>query len=170
MTSVRLLFVCLGNICRSPSAEAVMRKAVWDAGLSEHVSLDSAGTGSWHVGHPPDDRAREAARARGIDVDGTARQVLPDDFDRFDLILAMDRSNLADLTRMAPDDQARAKLRLLREFQQPPSTAAGEGLDVPDPYYGGPGGFDQVLDLLEASCAGLLEEVKRMLAVGPPAA
>ncbi len=143
-----------------------MRKAVWDAGLAEHVTLDSAGTGSWHVGHPPDSRAREAALARGIDVDGIARQVSVEDFQAFDLILAMDASNLDALKRMAPDDAARAKVHLLREFEHPVGAPAVDGLDVPDPYYGGPGGFDRVLDLLEASCAGLLEEVQRTLTAG----
>jgi protein-tyrosine phosphatase len=160
---VRILFVCLGNICRSPSAEAVMRDAVRQAGLTERVSVDSAGTGSWHVGHPPDSRAREAARARGIEVEGVARQVTDEDFQRFDLIVAMDASNRDELHRMAPDEAGRAKVRMLREFEGSAGHGDPPGLDVPDPYYGGPRGFDQVLDLLEASCAGLLQEVRDRL-------
>jgi protein-tyrosine phosphatase len=176
---VRLLFVCLGNICRSPSAEAVMRSLVRDAGLEQQIELDSAGLGSWHVGSPPDPRAAAAARARGISLNGRARTVRRDDFEDFDLLLAMDRSNLRELRRMAPDEQARAKVRLLREFD-PASRGdgpAGRGsgdpnvrerdvdvpehdLDVPDPYYGAVGGFEEVLDLVQAACAGLLDEVR----------
>lgn len=154
---MRLLFVCLGNICRSPTAEGVMRKLVGEAGLDEAITLDSAGTGGWHVGSAPDERASAAARARGIELEGAARQVTRADFERFELILAMDRSNLCDLQELAPDEQARERVRLLREFD-PQSAGAGD-LDVPDPYYGGPGGFDEVLDLVEAACGGLLAEI-----------
>jgi protein-tyrosine phosphatase len=154
----RILFVCLGNICRSPSAEAAMRRLVAERGLGDEVELDSAGTGGWHVGEPPDPRAAEAARRRGIELDGRARKLRSEDFERFDLILAMDGSNLHELKRLAPDEPARAKVRLLREFD--PASAAQRNLDVPDPYYGGPGGFDEVLDLLQAACAGLLAELR----------
>ena len=147
---MRLLFVCLGNICRSPTAEGVMRRLVRDAGLDGRIEIDSAGTGAWHVGSPPDDRATEAARRRGVTLEGAARRVEPEDFERFDLIVAMDRENLADLLSLAPDEEARAKVRLLR----------GPDLDVPDPYYGGPGGFDVVLDQVEAACRVLLEEIR----------
>ncbi len=156
---LRLLFVCLGNICRSPTAEGVMRALVSEAGLEHRVELDSAGTGGWHVGESPDARATEAARRRGIALEGAAREVRPRDFADFDLILAMDRSNLRDLQRLAPDERARQKVRLLREWGRAGSQSDGD-LDVPDPYYGGPDGFDRVLDLVHASCTALLEELQ----------
>jgi low molecular weight protein-tyrosine phosphatase len=161
---MRLLFVCLGNICRSPTAEGTMRALVDQAGLGRQVQLDSAGTGSWHVGDPPDGRAIAAARARGIELRGAAREVTPGDFDDFDLVLAMDRSNMRALRRLAPSDQAREKVRLLREFD--PASARAADLDVPDPYYGAAGGFDEVLDLVQAACAGLLDHIR---AAGPAA-
>jgi protein-tyrosine phosphatase len=156
---VKLLFVCLGNICRSPSAEAVMRTLIErDRPLLDgSIELDSAGTSDWHAGEAPDARATQAARRRGIQLSGAARQVEREDFERFDLILAMDRSNLSSLRHLAPDE-ARAKVRLLREFD-PASEQSGE-LDVPDPYNGGPEGFDRVLDLLQDACEGLLEHVR----------
>jgi protein-tyrosine phosphatase len=155
--AMRILFVCLGNICRSPTAEGVMRHLVEAEGLAEAVRLDSAGTGGWHVGAPPDPRSREAARQRGIVVAGAARQVVPGDFHDFDLILAMDGANLRDLRSAAPAGAA-AELRLLREFDAP-SAAVGD-LDVPDPYSGGPDGFDEVLDLVDAACRGLVAELR----------
>jgi protein-tyrosine phosphatase len=155
----RLLFVCLGNICRSPSAEGVMRSLVAQAGLADRIVLDSAGTGSWHVGSPPDTRAAAAASARGVAVEGRARQVERVDFEQFDLLLAMDRENLGVLRRLAPDDDARRRVRLLREFD--PASTGSADLDVPDPYYGAANGFDLVLDLIEAACAGLLAEIRR---------
>jgi protein-tyrosine phosphatase len=155
---MRILFVCMGNICRSPTAEAVMRGLLRAEGLEHDVTLDSAGTGGWHAGAPPDARAVAAARSRDLVVEGAARQVTADDFDDFDLVLAMDRDNERELLARAPDRAARAKVRLLREFD-PAAVAAGD-LDVPDPYYGGPNGFDHVLDLVEAACRGLLDEVR----------
>jgi protein-tyrosine phosphatase len=154
---VRVLFVCLGNICRSPTAEGAMRALVQEAGLQEGIELDSAGTGAWHVGGPPDARASAAALARGIELGGRARQVQESDFEDFDLLLAMDRSNLEDLLELAPDERSRAKVRLLREFD--PASEDADDLDVPDPYYGGSEGFEEVLDLVLAACAGLLDEV-----------
>jgi protein-tyrosine phosphatase len=154
----RVLFVCLGNICRSPTAEGVMRKLVDRAGLQDSIELDSAGTGGWHVGSPPDQRATATARARGIELEGAARQIVIEDFAAFDLLLAMDRSNLGELRQLAPDEAAAARVRLLREFD--PASAGSTDLDVPDPYYGGPGGFDEVLDLVQAACAGLLAEIR----------
>ncbi|MBX5469924.1 MAG: low molecular weight phosphotyrosine protein phosphatase [Thermoleophilaceae bacterium] len=148
----------MGNICRSPTAEGVMRRLVRDAGLDGRIELDSAGTGGWHVGEPPDERAVAAAARRGIELDGAARRVERRDFERFDLILAMDERNRRELLRLAPDDEARAKVRLLREFD--PGSAGAHDLDVPDPYYGGPEGFERVLDLVEASARGLLEELR----------
>jgi protein-tyrosine phosphatase len=138
-----------------------MRALVRDAGLEDSIVLDSAGTGGWHVGEPPDERATATARARGIALEGAARQVRAEDFEDFDLIVAMDSSNLADLRRAAPDVDAREQVRLLREFD--PASADQDPthpLDVPDPYYGGPRGFEDVLDLVGAACAGLLEEVR----------
>jgi protein-tyrosine phosphatase len=155
---IRILFVCLGNICRSPTAEGVMRALVREAGLQESIELDSAGTGGWHVGSPPDERATETALARGIALEGAARQVRREDFEDFDLILAMDRSNLDDLRGIAPDEEARGKVRLLREFD---SASAGQrDLDVPDPYYGGEDGFGTVFALVQAACEGLLGEIR----------
>jgi protein-tyrosine phosphatase len=151
----RVLFVCLGNICRSPTAEGVMRKLVRDAGLEDRIEVDSAGTGSWHIGQAPDARATTAARERGIVLEGAARQVCVGDFAEFDLIVAMDASNLADLRHAAPDERARAKLVLLRELDP-----AGGPLDVPDPYHGGARGFEHVLDLVQAACAALLERLR----------
>jgi low molecular weight protein-tyrosine phosphatase len=155
---MRLLFVCLGNICRSPSAEGVMRRLVREAGLEDSIELDSAGTGGWHVGSPPDPRAVAVAQARGIALDGSARQFVVDDLDYFDLVLAMDRSNLSALRERARGEDERAKIRLLREFD--PASAGEEDPEVPDPYYGAPGGFDEVLDLVEAACAGLLAQIR----------
>ena len=132
-----------------------MRRLVRDRGMEDEVTIDSAGTGDWHVGAPPDERATSAAARRGITLEGAARQVRASDFDDFDLLLAADRDNLAALRALAPDEEARAKVRLLREFDP----AATGDLDVPDPYYGAEGGFDEVLDLVEAACAGLLDEV-----------
>jgi protein-tyrosine phosphatase len=154
----RILFVCMGNICRSPTAEGVMRALLRDEGLDGQIELDSAGTGGWHAGDPPDARATAAARARGIELEGAARRVTAADFEAFDLLIAMDRENERDLLARAPDPEARAKVRLLREFD--PASAATGDLDVPDPYYGGPNGFERVLDLVEAACRGLLDEVR----------
>ena len=159
LSAVRLLFVCMGNICRSPTAEAVMRSLVREAGLEREIEIDSAGTGNWHVGNAPDERATAAAARRELTLEGAARQVRPEDFETYDLLLAADRANLADLRALAPSDAARAKVRLLREFD--PGSAGAPDLDVPDPYYGGSDGFDQVLDLVEAACRGLLAEVRR---------
>jgi protein-tyrosine phosphatase len=154
----RLLFVCLGNICRSPTAEGVMRSLVEGEGLRDAFELDSAGTGAWHVGSPPDGRASAAARARGVVLDGRARQVRLEDFDDFDVLLAMDGENMRELRQLAPGEEERAKVRLLREFD--PASAAANDLDVPDPYYGAAGGFDEVFELVRAACEGLLEQLR----------
>jgi protein-tyrosine phosphatase len=153
---VRILFVCMGNICRSPTAEGVMRRLVSQAGLDGRVEIESAGTGGWHVGEPPDERATLAARRRGVTLSGAAQQVGPDDFRRFDLLIALDRSILRELLAIAPDEEAAEKVRLLREFDP----AASGDLDVPDPYYGGDRGFETVLDMVEAACRGLLDELR----------
>jgi len=158
VTGVKLLFVCMGNICRSPTAEAVMRALVAREGLTDEIEIDSAGTGAWHVGDPPDRRSTETAAKRGIVMAGAARQVADADFDTYDLILAADEQNLAALRGRAPDDEAAAKVRLLREFD-PKAVEAGD-LEVPDPYYGGPDGFEHVLDLVQDACEGLLVHVR----------
>jgi protein-tyrosine phosphatase len=152
---MRILFVCMGNICRSPTAEGIMRRLLRDADLD--VEVESAGTGGWHVGEPPDERAAAAAARRGVTLTGAARQVTADDFRRYDLLIAMDRGNLRELLALAPDEDAAEKVRLLREFD--PASAGGD-LDVPDPYYGGDRGFETVLDMVEAACRGLLDELR----------
>jgi protein-tyrosine phosphatase len=148
----------MGNICRSPTAEAVMRSVLREAGLDSRVEVDSAGTGAWHVGEPADSRARAAARRRGIELQSIARQVTREDLDDFDLVLAADAENQRALLGLAGDDRGRrVKIRRLREFD-PVSVRTGE-LDVPDPYYGAAGGFDEVLDIVDAACRGLLAEI-----------
>jgi protein-tyrosine phosphatase len=143
----RILFVCTGNICRSPTAEGVLRHLAQEVGMDVHV--ESAGTGDWHVGQPPDERAQHHARGRGYDLSAQrARQVSRRDFEDFDLIVAMDRGHLEILQEQCPP-RHRAKLRMLVK-----------GRDVPDPYYGGAEGFERVLDMVEAGCLGLLHEIK----------
>jgi protein-tyrosine phosphatase len=157
---VAVLFVCTGNICRSPTAEGMFHSLLVRSGLQESVQVDSAGLQGYHIGDPPDPRTVEAARLRGIDLNNLrARQVRPADFSRFDLILAMDNGHLNGLRRLAPAGSS-ADIRLYLDF-------AGEtlrGTEVPDPYYGPPQGFEQVLDLCEAAGPGLLSEVHRRLA------
>lgn len=150
---MRILFVCAGNICRSPTAEAVMRGLVAEAGLDGEIEIESAGTGGWHVGDPPDPRSVAAAAERGVELAGAARQVDEADFEGFDLLVAMDRSNRDALRRLAPDEEARERIRLLREY--------GDGVahDVPDPYYGGADGFDEVVEIVERNCRALLDEL-----------
>jgi len=150
---MRILFVCMGNICRSPTAEGVFRRLVQERAPQLPLEIDSAGTHDYHVGEPPDARAVQAAARRGIDLRGLrARQVSGEDFVRFDLILAMDRLNYATLLDRAPEP-AHPRIRLFMDF------AGSEIEDVPDPYYGGPLGFEQVLDLAEEAAAGLLDDV-----------
>jgi protein-tyrosine phosphatase len=157
MPKVRLLFVCMGNICRSPTAEGVMRALLREQGLEDVVEVDSAGTGAWHVGDPPDARATAAARARGITLEGAARAVTRADFADYDLILAADRRNLRDLAGIVPAE-ARSRVHLLRDFD--PASDGAPDLDVPDPYYGGDDGFEHVLDLVDAACRGLLDRLR----------
>ncbi|MDQ6812061.1 MAG: low molecular weight phosphotyrosine protein phosphatase [Actinomycetota bacterium] len=135
-----------------------MAKLVHEAGLEHEIHLDSAGTGSWHVGSRPDQRATAAAKARGITLEGKARTVRPEDFEDFDLVIAMDRANLRELRQLAPGEAQRAKVRLLREFD--PASQGAADLDVPDPYYGASGGFEEVLDLVQAACEGLLAQIR----------
>jgi len=151
----KVLFVCLGNICRSPTAEGVFRAQVAAAGLSEVIGIDSAGTAAWHIGKAPDQRAQAAATRRGYDLTALrGRQVAVADFGEFDYILAMDRSNLADLLAQCPADQ-RHKVRLFLSF-----SSQWQNHEVPDPYYGGADGFDQVLDMVEDAAHGLLSDIR----------
>ncbi|HEY0768078.1 MAG TPA: low molecular weight protein-tyrosine-phosphatase [Steroidobacteraceae bacterium] len=153
---MRILFVCLGNICRSPTAEAVLRTLAARDAPELAIEVDSAGTAAYHVGEPPDPRARQAAARRGYDLMALrARIVEPVDFERFDLVLAMDRENLRVLRGSAPTS-AHERLRLFLEF----APEAGPE-DVPDPYYGGPNGFEEVLDLVEAAARGLLAHLRQ---------
>jgi protein-tyrosine phosphatase len=149
--TVSVLMVCLGNICRSPTAEAVLRHRLREAGLGGAITVDSAGTGNWHVGDPPDARSQRHAAKRGFDLSQLrARQVKEDDFHRFQFILAMDQNNLVDLARIAPDRHG-AQVRLF---------AAAE---VPDPYTGGPQGFELVLDQVEAASLVWVEDLRKFL-------
>jgi protein-tyrosine phosphatase len=164
MKTLSICFVCLGNICRSPTAEAVMRHQVGEAKLAERIAIDSAGTGNWHIGHAPDERAQRAAAQRGYDLSGLrGRQIDLQDFERFDLLIAMDDSNVAALQRVCPPAQ-RDKIRLLMEFvPQDEGRWAGER-EVNDPYFGGAAGFERVLDQCEAACRGLIAALQPQLA------
>ncbi len=153
MTSVA--FVCLGNICRSPTAAAVMIQLVDAAGLADRIAVESAGTAGWHIGEGPDPRTAAAAARRGIPMRHVAQQFTAADFARFDLVLAMDHDNVEALHRIAPTDDARTRIHLLRDFD-PASPADAV---VPDPYYGGPAGFEEVIDLTRAACEGLLRRI-----------
>ncbi len=159
---VRICFVCLGNICRSPTAEGVMRKLITDRGFDGEIVIDSAGTGAYHAGERADARARQTAAGRGIRLESTARRFERRDFDRFDYVLAMDGDNLCDLLDLAPNDAARSRVHLFRSFDPD----AADGAEVPDPYYGGERGFDDVFDLCEAACRGLLEQIVREHGLG----
>ena len=152
---VKVLFICLGNICRSPTAQGVFEALLQREGLADRIQVDSAGTQAYHVGEPPDARAQQAALRRGVDLSGQrARRVRPGDFLEFDYILAMDRSNYDDLRSVShPDYEER--VRLFLEF------ASASGVqDVPDPYYGGAQGFERVLDLIEEAAEGLLADIR----------
>lgn len=164
---IRICFVCLGNICRSPTAEGVMQHLVDEAGLQDAIELDSAGTGGWHVGERADSRSRRVARSRGIELQSISRKVTAKDFEDFDYLIAMDRKNLEDLKRLrgswklsdktrphvyTADDPKLARLAMLRTFD----ATAPDGAEVPDPYYGNGDGFEKVLDICDRACAGLL--------------
>jgi protein-tyrosine phosphatase len=154
---MRICFVCLGNIVRSPLAENLFRQLIEEREIEGEYEVDSAGTSAFHVGEVPDGRMRSVARERGLFYSGKARQFTKNDFDNFDLILAMDRENKEVLTSLAATEHQRQKIRLLREYDP---VADGE-LDVPDPYYGGLDGFQNVYDLVERSILGLLEALER---------
>ncbi|HXG29468.1 MAG TPA: low molecular weight protein-tyrosine-phosphatase [Nevskiales bacterium] len=156
-----VLFVCMGNICRSPTAEGVFRELLREAGLLDRIRTDSAGTHAYHVGSPPDPRALQAAQRRGIDLSGLrARVVQREDFRRFDYVLAMDNENLSHLSRLQPKGTS-ARLSLLMAYAPPHYPR-----EVPDPYYGGRHGFEMVLDMVEAGCRGLLQDILRQQALG----
>ncbi len=150
---ISVLFVCLGNICRSPLAEGVFKHLVDGRGLTDRFEIDSAGTGGWHVGEPADARAAMVAESHGVALDSRARQAVEGDLERFDYVIAMDRDNLAELERMASGIEDGAELHLLRDFDP-----AGGG-EVPDPYYGGASGFETVYEMVTRSCEALLDHV-----------
>ncbi|MFQ6007270.1 MAG: low molecular weight protein-tyrosine-phosphatase [Woeseia sp.] len=153
---IKILFVCLGNICRSPTAEGVFRKLVEGANLQRHIEADSAGTHAYHIGEPPDQRAQTAAARRGVDLSAMrGRRTTVEDFHEFDYILAMDRQNFSYLQAQCPEDLL-YKVRLFMEFA--PDYPNDE---VPDPYFGGTTGFDRVLDMIEDAANGLLREIRR---------
>jgi protein-tyrosine phosphatase len=152
----RLLFVCLGNIIRSPLAEQLFSDLARQSGVADNFSVDSAGTGDWHSGQSPDPRMVETAAKHGLTLGGTARQVRPNDLDDFDLILAMDESNRADLLELARTPGQRGKIRMLREFDP-----QRDDFDVPDPWYGGRGDFEQTYQIIERSVRGLSEALER---------
>lgn len=153
---VRVLFLCLGNICRSPLAEGVFQHKVIEAGLGDRFEVDSAGTGGWHVGDPPDRRMRDTAARRGILIDALrGRQLSRSDLDYFDHIFAMDKSNLHDALYLDPDGDHSTRVRLFREFDPDPGD-----YQVPDPYYGGPQGFDQVFDIVDRTTDAILDRLR----------
>lgn len=150
----KLLFVCLGNICRSPAAEGIMKHLVHEAGLDQEIICDSAGTSNYHIGELPDSRMIMMARQRGIHLESPARQLHPEDLEKFDLILAMDKDNLADIRRLDPHHKYQDKIKLMCDYCQ-----SSDLKEVPDPYYGGKHGFELVLDLLTDACQGLLNSL-----------
>jgi low molecular weight protein-tyrosine phosphatase len=150
-----VLFVCLGNICRSPLAEGVFRHLVEEAGLSGDFEIDSAGTGSWHVGERPDARSVLVAEQHGITLDSRARQVRSEDFTHFDYIIAMDHDNLHTLERMGDEHSSESNIELLRSWEDDPDSD-----EVPDPYYGGSSGFENAYKMIKRSCKGLLDHLR----------
>lgn len=152
---IRVCFVCLGNICRSPTAEGIMQALVSEAGLDAMIEVDSAGTDAHHIGERADARSRRTAKSRGIELHSRGRKFEVEDFECFDYVLAMDHENLERLHARARDAAGRKKTVLLRSFDGEPDEA------VPDPYYGGPSGFEDVFDICDRSCRGLLEHVRR---------
>ena len=156
---ISVLFVCLGNICRSPLAEGVLLHRLEAAGLSDRVSVDSAGTGAWHVGQRPDTRSIAVAAKNGIELPGTARRVRLEDFFEFHFVLAMDRSNLEDLKDLESGSESDAAIRLFLEFDPQEEN----DMEVPDPYYGGPDGFERVFEMVDRTCVALVEHLQEQL-------
>lgn len=155
---VNVLFVCLGNICRSPTAHGIFEQMVKAEGLEGHIHVDSCGTGAWHIGQPPDDRTQKAALAKGYDLSHLrARRIAADDFDKFQYILAMDARNLADVIKKVPDDYA-GRVQLFLDYSSDKHL-----VEVPDPYYGSHDGFERVFTLVESTCKNLLEDLKKTL-------
>jgi protein-tyrosine phosphatase len=156
MAKVKVLFVCMGNICRSPTAEGVFAQLLAQQGLTDYIQADSAGTHAYHIGNPPDPRSQQTALQRGIDISKLrARRFTGDDFQEFDYVLAMDSENYENLSEACPPE-ARYKLKMFLEFAPHMNE-----LDVPDPYYGGALGFERVLDLVEAASEGLVEHIRK---------
>ncbi len=161
MDKIRILFVCMGNICRSPTAHGVFQRVINAAGLDSLVEIDSAGTHGYHVGEPPDRRSQEAALAAGVDLSSLrARQVRAEDFTHFHFILAMDRDNFRDLFAMCPDDEGRERIHLFMDFAE----RYPEQRELPDPYYGGEEGFQRVLDMVMDASSGLLRRIQEEIA------
>lgn len=156
--TVSVLFVCLGNICRSPLAEGVLRHRAAERGLEEAIDVDSAGTGAWHAGESPDERSVAVARRHGIELGGQARKLTEADLEEFDWVIAMDRENLGNVESLRERAGGSARVHLLREFDPEP------GEEVPDPYFGGPGGFDDVYEMVDRSVTALLDEIEDGLA------
>ncbi len=158
MKKVKVLFVCMGNICRSPTAQGVFQKQVNDAGLANRIEVSSAGTHAYHIGDPPDGRTQQVAQRRGVDLSSLrARRVRADDIKQFDYVVAMDQDNYRELQAICPDGY-QERLHLLLDFAPELDTR-----EVPDPYYGGPSGFERVFDLVEVATSALLAEVRRQL-------
>ncbi len=155
---MKVLFVCMGNICRSPAAEGVFKHLVEERGLTDRIEVDSAGTSGYHVGEPADTRMRAAATDRGLTLTSRARRIEPADLDAFDIILVMDRDNLFHVEALDPEARRRDRIRLLSDYVDDPAVR-----EIPDPYYGAADGFDHVLDLLEKGCAKLLDELEQQL-------
>ncbi len=152
---VKVLFVCLGNICRSPLAEGIFKHQVKLAGLEKQIEMDSAGTSGWHIGDSPDPRSVDIAMKNGMILDSFGRKAVAEDFSEFDYILAMDRDNFSDLDNLRKSQKTtKAQLSLMRDFDD-----IDKGADVPDPYYGGDDGFRKVFEMLDRSCGNLLEEI-----------
>lgn len=157
--TINVIFVCLGNICRSPAAEGIMKKMVADEGLEDKIFIDSAGTSSWNEGKKPDERMQNHGVKRGYVFDSTARTFMSTDFDKFDYIIVMDNNNYNNVKRLAKTDEDVAKIHRMTDF----STKYSDHDHVPDPYYGGDDGFNLVMDLLEDAMEGLMKEVKSKL-------
>ncbi|MBU1097967.1 MAG: low molecular weight phosphotyrosine protein phosphatase [Bacteroidetes bacterium] len=153
---IKILFVCMGNICRSPSGEAVMNGVIDKAGLSDLIKCDSAGTIAYHEGEKADSRMKRHALRRGFNLTSTARKIRFNDFERFDYIITMDKANYADVLAMDTTNEYSNKVSMMTDY-----CTKYDADEVPDPYYGGPEGFEYVLDLLEDACAGLLEKIKK---------